>query len=91
MHLVKKLSTVAVAVVAMMAVASPAKAQFRLPAPHADQHNSLISHQSPVGVDLNKMKFEALNNFQKRNLVRKMKICSITIGHARPSLPLMPD
>ncbi len=43
MHLVKKLSTVAVAVVAMMAVASPAKAQFRLPAPHADQHNSLIS------------------------------------------------
>lgn len=68
MHLVKKLSTVAVAVVAMMAVASPAKAQFRLPAPHADQHNSLISHQSPVGVDLNKMKFEALNNFQKPEL-----------------------
>lgn len=65
MQFVKKITTVFAAALAVLSVASPARAQFRLPTPHADQHNSLITHQSPVGVDVNKMKFEAFNRHNK--------------------------
>lgn len=39
-----------------------ASAQFRLPAPHAHQHNTLIASQRPAGVNVEKFKFNAIKN-----------------------------
>lgn len=58
MQLSKKL-TIAAAVAAMLC-ASSATAQFRLPTPHTDQHNSLIANQRVAGIDIDKAKLEAL-------------------------------
>lgn len=59
MQLIKKLTVAATAIVALMTT-SQASAQFRLPAPHTDQHNTLIANQRPIGVDAAALSINAL-------------------------------
>lgn len=64
MKLIKKIT---VAAIVSLFASSPLAAQFRLPAPHADQHNSLIANQRPVGINTDKLKFEAVNAAKNKN------------------------
>lgn len=57
MQFIKKIAVAAAAVLSFCQF--DASAQFRLPAPHTDQHNSLIANQRPAGVDIDKAKIDA--------------------------------
>lgn len=58
MKLIKKIT---VAAIVTLFATSPLAAQFRLPAPHADQHNSLIANQRAIGISTDKLKMDAVN------------------------------
>lgn len=64
MQFIKKSAIAAIAITAFI-FSSPTSAQFRLPAQHADQHNSLIANQRPAGINANTLKIDALRANRK--------------------------
>lgn len=62
MNFIKKIT---VAAIVTLFATTPLAAQFRLPAPHADQHNTLIANQRPAGIDTEKLKLDALTSNKK--------------------------
>lgn len=60
MNLIKNIVKSA-AITAMMLIPVGMQAQFKLPDSHNKQHSELIAHQRPVGVDLNTLKLNSLN------------------------------
>lgn len=74
MNFIKNIT--AAAFISLLSI-SPLAAQFRLPAPHADQHNSLIANQRPAGVNTDKLKLEALNASKKHQPVADQEIANL--------------
>lgn len=64
MHFIKKLTVIATAIAAICTT-NQTTAQFRLPAPHADQHNNLIANQRPAGINANALKIDAMRSQKK--------------------------
>lgn len=64
MQFIKRIAIITSAIASLL-IPATAAAQFRLPAQHADRHNSLIANQRPAGVNIEKFKFQALTNHHK--------------------------